>query len=144
MFSKKKADSLIRKYKTRNPVEIAKAKGIVVLFENLGTINGYYCKQLRQKQIHINYNLPEHLIRFTAAHELGHAIMHPDENTPFLRSNTYFVIDKLEIEANRFAVELLIPDDEIQEYVRNSYTMEQIARIYGYSKELIGLKELMR
>ena len=46
---------------------------------------------------------------FTCAHELGHAVMHPKANTPFLREHTLFSVNKLEIEANRFAVCLCYP-----------------------------------
>lgn len=129
---------LERKYKTRNPYELARSMGIAILLENLGNINGYYNKQLRQKQIHINCNLPEHLQTLTCAHELGHAIMHPNANTPFLRSFTYLPVNKMEIEANKFAVELLVSDDIILEF--QNFTIDQIARITGYGEELIKLR----
>lgn len=138
MDIRKQVQTLQRKYKTSNPFELAECLGIMVLFENLGSINGYYNKQLRMKQIHINYNLPEHMQLYTCAHELGHAIRHPDANTPFLRSNTLFSVDKLEIEANKFAVELLISNDILNEY--KDCTIDQIARLLGYDKRLIELR----
>ena len=93
------------------------------------------------KQIHINQNLNECDAKFTCAHELGHAILHPNASTPFLRSKTFLSVDKLEIEANTFAVDLLIPDDTIVEIVENrNYTTEQMARLLGYSQELIKLR----
>ncbi|WP_425756164.1 ImmA/IrrE family metallo-endopeptidase [Ihubacter sp. rT4E-8] len=139
MDIKKSVDYYIKKVGSRNPFEIADALNIIVIFEELGSINGYYNKQLRMKQIHINHNLEDNERLFTAAHELGHAILHPDTNTPFLRSYTYFSIDKLENEANKFAIELLIPDVEFQEYAKD-FTMEQISRIYGYHESLLALK----
>lgn len=131
---------VIKKYGTRDPFRIAKEKDILILYEDLGSIQGYYNKQFRTKQIHINRNIPDHLQTFTAAHELGHALLHPNESTPFLKNCTLQVVDKLEIEANKFAVELLISDSAIQEYTDQSFTIEQIARIYGYAVELIKLK----
>ena len=93
------------------------------------------------KQIHINQNLNKCDAKFTCAHELGHAILHPNASTPFLRSKTFLSVDKLEIEANTFAVDLLIPDDTIVEIVENrNYTTEQMARLLGYSQELIKLR----
>lgn len=93
------------------------------------------------KQIHINQNLNEKEAEFTCAHELGHAILHPNASTPFLRSKTFISVDKLEIEANNFAVNLLIPDDTIVEIVENrDYTIGQMARLLGYSQELIKLR----
>ena len=115
--------------------------GILLTFEPLGTLNGYYTKKYRIKHIHINERLSEPEQRFACAHELGHALLHPDSNTPFLTQNTYLSVDKLESEANKFAVEFLIPDDILCEYVYDyGYTAEQIARILGYQKELIELR----
>lgn len=136
---KEKVQHLVKMYETRNPFSLARDLGIIVLFEKLGSIDGYYNKQLRMKQIHINEDLPEHMQRFTAAHELGHAILHPNTNTPFLRRHTLFSVGKLETEANKFAVELLIPDSDLTEYAEH-YTVEQIARIYGYNSEIIALR----
>lgn len=138
MEIKENIKKLVRKYYTRNPFELAAALGIRIIFEELGSINGYYNKQLRMKQIHINCNLPEHMQEYTCAHELGHATMHPNANTPFLRNNTLLSVDKLEIEANKFAVELLITDSDLKEY--ENYTIDQIAQIYGYHKKLIELR----
>lgn len=129
---------LKKKYGTSCPFELADALNIAVFFEELGTINGYYNKPLRMKQIHINCNLDEHLKEFTCAHELGHAILHPNASTPFLRSQTLFSVDKLEIEANTFATELLIPDETI---LKNSdLTTEQLSRLLGYEQALIELR----
>lgn len=138
MKIKKLIAYLKKKYDTDNPFDIADCMSIKVIFEELGTINGYYNKQLRMKQIHINCNLPEHLQKLTCAHELGHALLHPNASTPFLRNSTLFSIDKLEIEANKFAVELLITDEDLQEY--HELNMEQLSRVFGYHEKLIELR----
>ena len=127
-----------KKYDTSNPFDLAACLGITVIVEDLGTINGYYNKQLRMKQIHINHNLPDHIQKLTCAHELGHALIHPKANTPFLRNSTFYSVDKLEIEANTFAAELLISDDDIEEY--KDFTVEQFSKLTGYHEELIRLK----
>lgn len=132
---------LKRYYKTENPFDIIRAKNILLLSEELGLVRGYYNLVLRQKQIHINCNLEGMQRQFTATHELGHAIMHPKSNTPFLLANTYQSVDKMEIEANKFAVEFLISDDALYEYLKyQECTIEQTARILGYQKELIELR----
>lgn len=138
MDIRKKLTYLVKKYDTNNPFELADCLGIKIIFEQLGSINGYYNKQLRMKQIHINCDIPKHMQKFTCAHELGHAILHPDANTPFLRNYTGFLISKLEIEANKFAVDLLISDSDLVEY--QNYTTGQIARMLGYNEELIKLR----
>ena len=135
---RKKIKSLIRKYDTNNPFELADYLNIAIIFEPLGSINGYYNKQLRMKQIHINSELDRHTQVFTAAHELGHALLHPNANTPFLRNNTGLNLNKYEIEANKFAMELLVQDETQLEY--QNFTIEQFSRMLGYSQELIKLK----
>lgn len=132
---------LKRYYKTENPFDIIRAKNILLLSEELGLVRGYYNLVLRQKQIHINCNLEGVQRQFTVTHELGHAVIHPKSNTPFLLANTYQSVDKMEIEANKFAVEFLISDDTLYEYLRyQECTIEQTARILGYQKELIELR----
>lgn len=129
---------LTKKYNTSDPFELADALKISVFFEELGTINGYYNKPLRMKQIHINQELNGRDAKFTCAHELGHAVLHPDASTPFLRSKTFLSVDKLETEANTFAVNLLIPDETIVE--NKNYTTEQFSRLLGYNQKLIELR----
>lgn len=129
---------LIKKYKTNDPFEIADMLNISIFYEELGTINGYYNKPLRMKQIHINDALSENMKRFTCAHELGHALLHPDVSTPFLRSQTLLSVNKMEIEANTFAVKLLISDDIIRE--NRDLTTQQLSRLLGYEQALIELR----
>lgn len=129
---------LTKKYNTSDPFELANALKIAVYHEELGSINGYYNNPLRMKQIHINSSLNKHDAEYTCAHELGHAVMHPNASTPFLRSKTLLSVDKLEIEANTFAVNLLIPDEIITE--NRNYTTEQLSRLLGYNQELINLR----
>lgn len=132
---------LKRYYKTNDPFDVIASKKILLLNEELGSIRGYYNLVLRQKQIHINCRLTEPQRIFTATHELGHAILHPKANTPFLMAHTYQSVDKLEVEANKFAVEFLIPDDVLTEYFKyQDYTIDQVARTLGYHKELIELR----
>ena len=47
---------------------------------------------------------------------------------------------KMEIEANVFAAELLIPDELILEYP--DMTSEQISRIAGYSEKIMDFKRM--
>lgn len=140
MNIKKKIAYLKKKYGTSNPFDLAACLGIKVIYEELGNINGYYNKQLRMKQIHINCNLPGHLQLLTCAHELGHALIHPNANTPFLRNSTLLSVNKMEMEANKFAVELLLPDDDLMEYQKSGFTLGQVSRITGYHERLIELR----
>ncbi|NQE01814.1 ImmA/IrrE family metallo-endopeptidase [Enterococcus gallinarum] len=104
----KKIYDLVRTHETRNPFRIARELGVIVLFENLGDIYGYYSKHKRIKFIHINENLTEDDKLVTCAHELAHSICHPNENTPFLSKSTIVSELKIEKEANYFATRLIV------------------------------------
>lgn len=125
--------NLVHKYKTSDPVALAKELGIIVLFENLGSIRGYYNRQKRQKFIHINNSLSYCDSRFTAAHELGHAILHSAENTPFLRENTLFSVSKLETQANKFAIALLTYNIEN----KDKLTINQLSALSGVDSRIL-------
>lgn len=106
----------IKKHKTNNPFEIAENKKIIIRYLPLGNTLGFYMKNARHQVITLNSDMSEHLRLFVCAHELGHAILHRDENTPFLHKNTLFSKAKIEREANEFAVHLLLHDKNFEDY----------------------------
>ncbi|MCS4471141.1 ImmA/IrrE family metallo-endopeptidase [Clostridium botulinum] len=75
---------------------------------------------------------------FTCAHELGHAIHHPNANTPFLVNNTFYSVNKLERQANMFAASLLIPSDIFFHY--EGYSFEYISSVEYIPVELLRLR----
>lgn len=107
---------IVKKYKSNNPYKIAKIKGIVLLYADLGETLGFYFYDSRIKFININNKLDENLQRFVCAHELGHAMLHPKSNTPFLKRQTLFSTDKIEREANEFAVHLILYNKNLEDY----------------------------
>ncbi|OCA87330.1 ImmA/IrrE family metallo-endopeptidase [Pseudobacillus wudalianchiensis] len=135
--------TITKKYGTNNPYEIAKAKNICIIERNLHeSIYGFYKYIRRNKFIFINSNLHQESKFFTCAHELGHSELHPRVNTPFLKRGTLFSVDKIEVEANTFAVELLMPDEKIYEYKYTNLSLYEISEILGVPKELARLKTL--
>jgi Zn-dependent peptidase ImmA (M78 family) len=133
---------LTNQHQSLNPFKIAKNLKINVLLLNLHyEIKGFYRYEQRNKYIVINNNLSEVEQRFVCAHELGHAVLHPRSNTPFLRDSTFFSIDRLEVEANTFAVELLLPDDLIKGYGDTQLTLENLVRMQGIPKNFAYLKK---
>jgi Zn-dependent peptidase ImmA (M78 family) len=140
MQIKRTVEKMHRRYLTNDPFDIAQQLGIIVLFEQLGSVRGYYSRSYRQKVIHINYDMTHNQQSITCAHELGHSILHPALNTPFLRENTLFSVNKLETQANHFMVQLLIPDHDVREYIQYGYTNGQIATIYGIPEYLVEYK----
>ena len=139
---KEVATRLMVKYGTSDPFVIAQQKDISVIYEELGSALGYYNRYKRIQFIHINNNASESFQKFICAHELGHAILHSDANTPFMKKNTFFSIDRIEIEANTFAVELLLPDKVVYEHKDLNMTLNEVASLHCVPNEVAHLKSL--
>mgnify|MGYP001168533593 FL=1 len=128
-----------KKYNTRNPFEIADRLGILYQIGNIGC-SGCYMFLKNHRYIFLNQKLPKHELKMVMAPELGHAIMHRKENCYFIRNKTLMLTSKIEIEANTFAAELLIPDELILE--NPCVPADQIASIAGYCEEIMKFKKL--
>ena len=114
------------------------SKAINLLNEPIRKKQKEYNQSYHKKFIHINEEVPREEQLFICAHELGHAILHPNANTPFLVSNTFFCVNKLEIEANRFAADLICPDEKIREL--SGYTISEMAACLGLEEDLVRYK----
>lgn len=137
------AQKLIRRYETNDPFELASFMNINVVYWDLHEeIKGFYKYDKRNKFIVINCNSDEKSQIFTAAHELGHSQMHSRVNTPFLREKTFLSVDRIEIEANVFAVELLLPDKVFCEHKDLNMTIDEMASLYCVPNEVSHLKNL--
>ena len=127
-----------RKFRTSNPYKIADELHIELVVGDIGSREGCYMYLKKHKCIFLNENLEEHEMELVMAHELGHAIMHPKQNCYFIRNKTLLLDTKNEIEANKFAMELLISDEFLEE--NKCCTIEQISRMTGYDEKLIKLR----
>lgn len=125
-------EKLRKRYGTISPYELCELVGIKITKCELGTIRGYYHHAYRVKQIFLNCNLSRTDELLVLSHELGHAVIHPTSNTPFFKGNTLLSVDKMELEANKFAMELLIPDEVLLE--NNQFTISQISNLLGITK----------
>lgn len=138
MDAKKKAASLIRRFHTNDPYSLAAALGIHMLYSNLGGTWGCCTTYKRIKFIHINTEISEAEQRFTCAHELGHAVLHPGMSLPYLRAHTLFSPAVYERQANTFAVELLLPDSLLREH--SDCSLDHLARSVGIPAGMEHLK----
>ena len=140
MNIRKKVQQLIRRHGTNDPERLARTMGINVIYIDLGgSVYGTYLKYKRVKTILIDAErTPEHLRRFVLAHELGHAVCTPDANTSWISAYTLALnTDRIEREANTFAVELLLPDDFVRE--NEGCSIYQLARLRGVPEGLVEL-----
>ena len=125
--------SLVRKYKQHDPFLLAKKLGINVIENDLGEVYGYYTQIKRIKFILINSNLSESEKRFVVAHELGHAILHSKITTPCLMYLKNINEIKIECEANKFAVQLLMDGSHKDYYIEDKF---KIMEYYGIPFEM--------
>lgn len=138
MNVKKLVKRLVKKYETNDPFALCGFLGITVKFSDLVNVRGMYQHELRKKIVHINSSLEPHVQRQVCAHELGHALLHKKINTVFWDTHTFLCTDKLEMEANMFAAELLIGDSEL--FQCEGYSMDQVACTFGVQERLVEYK----
>ena len=73
------------------------------------------------------------------AHELGHALCTPNDNTQWLKTYTMSInADRVERVANEFAVELLLNDDYLSEH--DDCSIYKLAECRGVPRQFIQLK----
>lgn len=125
---------LVEECGTRDPFKIARQKNIIVLEEPLKEIKGYYNKIRRIQMIHINDELEYFERMFVCAHELGHALLHPNDQTNKLSTYSTVSALKKEGEANYFATNLIV-DGTVAWEIENP-TNEQIMNFYGIPREM--------
>lgn len=136
---KKIVNHLAMRHGTHDPFRLADALDIPITYCNLGSTLGYTVTYKRIPVIVLNEGLDERLMSFVCAHELGHAVMHKNVNTPWLKRHTFFSIDRYEREANTFAVELLFYDELVSEHY--DITLNNLAISLGIPS---GMEELKR
>jgi Zn-dependent peptidase ImmA (M78 family) len=141
MDVQQKVAALIRRYKTDDPFRLAACQNIIIMYSDLGGKYGNYLKYKRSKFIIIDaQRTPESMLPFVCAHELGHALCTPNDNTQWLKTYTMDInADRVERLANMFAVELLLNDGYLAEHPGTSiYTL---ANCRGVPHRFIKLKK---
>lgn len=136
-------EKFIKKYKTRDPYELADSLGVVVMRRDLARLKGFYTVENKTRYIVINERLDENLQLLICSHELGHDCLHRHfAQYDSLRDYALFSLDgQVEREANLFAADLMIPDEEILIKTRwEGHTYNQIARMLRVPEAIIRFK----
>jgi Zn-dependent peptidase ImmA (M78 family) len=136
---------------------IAALKGVIVVEEpNNDDFSGFLFRSSDAPPvIGLNSNNPLTRKRFTIAHELAHLLLHStsgvhvDEIVVQMRDRKASEgVDEREMEANRFAAELLMPQKFLEEDIQSMGRIhaddeEAIARLakrYGVSKQAMAIR----
>lgn len=148
MNTKKIIDTVCRmknEFQTNDPFIICELAGITVNFQSMGkrsdSCKGFFMRKCGLDFITINSDLVEELQRLVAGHELGHWALNP-RNIPLTFSDDVFfdTTNEDEKEANYFAAELLLPDDEVLEAINSDLTYIRAAAILKVPRDFMDLK----
>jgi len=137
---------LKRKYKEDDPYSLAKAMGIKIIYEPMGTYEGackgFYLFQSRVQIITINSDLPSFIQMFILIHELGHSVLHRKSCgvKAFHEFTLFDETSKMEYEANIFLAEFLMKDDDVLELLNEDMSFFNAAKELCVPPELLDFK----
>lgn len=136
--------NLMNRYRTRNPFELCNCLHIRISYKNLGTdVRAYFFCQSRIKNVVLSADESEEMRRILCAHELGHAILHEKiaRKHGFAETGLFNCTSVTEDEANIFAAELLIDDNDLLRLAKDSEkTFFDIAKELYVPVELLDVK----
>ncbi len=140
------AKQLYETYETRDPLLLCECLDIIVCHSPMGSAEegckGFFAVFYGEKCITLNNRLPEDILRFVAAHELGHAVLH-SEHAQMATLSDFTVFTQgstLESEANMFAAELLLDDHEVLEVLQDTGDAYEAAKVLFVPFELLCYK----
>ena len=135
---------LTRKYMTRNPYELCDWLNIKIHYIDLGPrVKALYNYENRMRNIVLNSRVSEIVRRLLVAHELGHDRLHKEIAMfkGFREIETFGLAIPAEHEANLFAADLLIDDDELLNLLYyDNQTFYSIARELYVPEALLDFK----
>lgn len=142
---KREAIRLKLKYQTSDPYEICRSMRIRVMERPMGlsekSCKGFFLINARCKVIMLNSDLSDDIKRIIVAHELGHACLHQSEAlSQFHEVSVFDSTNRMEYEANQFAAEFLIPDDDLDEFMSSEFSFYQAASVLRVPPELLDFK----
>jgi Zn-dependent peptidase ImmA (M78 family) len=157
--AKKEAERLFKKTNQQLPVDLEKIiedLGVQLEYKPLeDSVSGFCVKKNNEYVICVNENHSPNRQRFTIAHELGHFTLHREKQDYFLDESivlfrdetTSLGIDSMEIEANAFAAELLMPEAKVRERICNKpvdgfddVALKRMAEIFEVSPQALTIR----
>lgn len=140
----RQADKLVGRFGTRDPERLAEEMGIIVMPCPFHRQKGAYKVIERNRFIFIKEDLPQVMYSIVLLHEIGHDILHRHEAVRAGGFQEFNIFDmssrRMEYEANIFAAQVALPDDEVLEYILQGYDVGQIARAMESDINLMALK----
>ena len=133
---------LIKRYKTNNPYKLCEQMGIEVVHADIGSLKGMYTCIKRNRFIVINESLEDVIKKIVCAHELAHDQLHRGmSSSSWMKDYDLTIVNsKYEYEANMFAAELLVQEEELIALIKESKTLNEISKILYIDPNLISMK----
>lgn len=140
----KTANRLVYELGTRNPHRMAQELGIEIIPLDFKRQRGAYKVLMRNRFIFVKSDLHPVMENIVLYHEIGHDTFHRDEAIKAGGFKEFNIFDmresRMEYEANIFAAQVSLPDDEILEYIEKGFDIQQIARAMHSDINLVALK----
>ena len=148
---------ILDRYTSECPVKLgslAKELGISIKISGLGTgVSGQISREVNGYVIRVNRNETRERQRFTIGHELAHFLLHRDviDSSPNGITDTVLyrsdAPEQIECEANRLAVEIVMPMPLIENERRENFkgvmteaTIEALANRFEVSKAAMEIR----
>jgi Zn-dependent peptidase ImmA (M78 family) len=140
----RKANQIVRRCGTHDPHKIADELGIEIQYCPFKVQKGAYKVILRNRFIFIKDDLDPVMENIVLLHELGHDTLHRTEAVKsggFEEFNIFDIRDsRMEYEANIFATQIALPDEDFLELAERGYDVQQIAQALNSDVNLVALK----
>ncbi len=119
-----KAERLVQLHQTRDPFRLLDCvRAVTVRRSQYSRLKGFCALINKTYYVVINDTLPEDEQRIVAAHELGHLMLHKRELAvaPMKDEHMYLMKQPEEYEANLFAADLLMADEDVLDGIRTDH-----------------------
>ena len=136
-----KADAAVKKAGSHDPYDIANALGINVNERPFKKQKGLYTVIERNRFIFIKEDLHPIMKKIVLLHEIGHDQLHRKEALAFHEFNLFDMEGcHMEYEANLFAAQIALPDEETIRLIERGYNVAQVAAAMHSDINLVALK----
>ncbi len=142
----RQAEALKRRYGETDPFKICRELNVMIFFAPMGMgaedCKGFFLNQSRIRSITINSDLSRQFQRIICSHELGHCVLHKNKAgmKAFHDFGLFDTVSALEYEANIFAAEFLLDDDEVLASLNEDQSFFQAAAEMHVPAEILDFK----
>lgn len=145
-YISKEVKRIHKKYAEREPFNLCRAMRISLVFKPMGTgsgnCKGFYLMQSKKQVVVVNSDLADDLQRIITMHEIGHAVLHR-KSSGIKAFHDFALFDETsvyEYEANIFAADYLMDDDEVLSLLNGDISFFGVASQLNVPAELLDFK----